>query len=140
MNNDPNTPDVILGSWFFLSSRHVRENTEVFTEHNIKRVIDLSNLPGLAEIPGVHYTLYQIDDRPTTDLSGIFNDIHQTIDEGREEGTSVLVHCNQGISRSAAIVMSYLIAKEKMTLKEAWHYVKSRRRVAHPNDGYVHCS
>ena len=51
--------------------------------------------------------------------------------------SKILVHCIQGISRSTSVVIAYLIAKENMTLKEAYEHVRSRRDIARPNKNFI---
>ena len=48
----------------------------------------------------------------------------------------VLVHCERGVSRSAAVVMAYLLQQRLVsTAQEALQFVQSLRRVARPNMG-----
>ena len=42
-----------------------------------------------------------------------------------------------GMSRSATIVIMYLMRGEKMTLKEAWEFAKERRYLIKPNPKFV---
>ncbi|KAG5641007.1 hypothetical protein DXG03_006390 [Asterophora parasitica] len=49
----------------------------------------------------------------------------------------ILVHCAEGISRSVAVVAAFLIAQYGWTPAEAVQYIKSKRRVADPNFGFV---
>eukprot|EP00619_Florenciella_sp_RCC1007_P006291 CAMPEP_0205903526 /NCGR_PEP_ID=MMETSP1325-20131115/151_1 /ASSEMBLY_ACC=CAM_ASM_000708 /TAXON_ID=236786 /ORGANISM="Florenciella sp., Strain RCC1007" /LENGTH=420 /DNA_ID=CAMNT_0053269185 /DNA_START=54 /DNA_END=1315 /DNA_ORIENTATION=+ len=53
---------------------------------------------------------------------------------GRDRG-AVLVHCQRGVSRSASVVIAYLIT-EGMTRDEAYTLVKRRRRLVDPNIGF----
>lgn len=48
------------------------------------------------------------------------------------------MHCFQGISRSATVVCAYVIANAAngMTAQEAIDFVRSKRGVANPNDGF----
>ncbi|VDK56174.1 unnamed protein product [Cylicostephanus goldi] len=41
-----------------------------------------------------------------------------------------------GVSRSASLVMIYLVKYERMTLRQAYHYVKSCRPIIRPNVGF----
>ena len=61
------------------------------------------------------------------------------IDRARAVNSSVLVHCVAGISRSSTIVIAYLMKRENMTLKDAYTYVKSKRTIIRPNQGFLKC-
>jgi len=43
----------------------------------------------------------------------------------------------KGVSRSASIVAAYLMAVYGWTPQQAVHFVKSKRRTADPNSGFV---
>ena len=53
------------------------------------------------------------------------------------EGGKILVHCVQGMSRSASVIISYLMLKRGMKLKDAHEHVKGRRSIIRPNEGFV---
>ena len=48
----------------------------------------------------------------------------------------VLVHCQSGASRSATIVIAYLMWNKKMKYMEASKYVKEKRFIVFPNPGF----
>ena len=49
----------------------------------------------------------------------------------------MLVHCAQGRSRSATIVIAYLMTAKKMRLREAYDLVKRKRPQISPNPCYL---
>jgi protein-tyrosine phosphatase len=51
--------------------------------------------------------------------------------------TRVLVHCGEGISRSVSVVAGFLMAQYGWGRDEAVNYIKSKRRVANPNFGFM---
>lgn len=53
------------------------------------------------------------------------------------EGRSVLVHCAGGVSRSATIVIAYVLQACGMTLAEAFDHVRQSRPVIGPNAGFM---
>lgn len=54
----------------------------------------------------------------------------------KDRGGRTLVHCVAGVSRSATLCMIYLVKHERMTLRQAYHFVKSARPVVKPNVGF----
>jgi protein-tyrosine phosphatase len=56
-----------------------------------------------------------------------FEDAFTFIQDARAQNGKVLVHCRRGISRSAAIVVGYLMSHENYTYEEALDFVKEKR-------------
>lgn len=55
----------------------------------------------------------------------------------QQENGKVLVHCIQGSSRSAAIVIGYLILTRKYDYDKAYQIVREKRRIASPNPKFM---
>ena len=51
-------------------------------------------------------------------------------------GGKALVHCVAGVSRSAAIVIAYLMKHKRLPLREAFTLVRARRPFIRPNVGF----
>lgn len=49
----------------------------------------------------------------------------------------VLVHCGEGVSRSVSVVAAFLMASQGWPPMQAIDYIKSKRRIANPNFGFV---
>lgn len=47
------------------------------------------------------------------------------------------MHCQAGVSRSATIVIAYLMKHTLMTMPDAYKYVRSRRPVVSPNLNFM---
>ena len=88
-------------------------------------------------LPGVVYTVVAADDVPSYDMRGAVMTAMRAIDAARARDEKVLVHCHMGISRSATIVLMYLMLRKHMTLAEAYAYLKSVRDVIRPNEGFM---
>ena len=54
-----------------------------------------------------------------------------------DSGGRILVHCQMGQSRSAAVVIAYLVAERQWPVTEAAEYVRECRGVARPNAGFM---
>ena len=71
--------------------------------------------------------LVKILDLESENLLEHFEASYQFIEDCFEHNGIVLVHCVHGVSRSATIVISYLMKHLKIPLKSAFSQVKNRR-------------
>ena len=53
------------------------------------------------------------------------------------DGGHILVHCAAGVSRSATVVIAYLMTRKHLTYSAALELVKSNRPVVNPNIGFA---
>ncbi|XP_074381978.1 dual specificity protein phosphatase 1-like [Apium graveolens] len=83
------------------------------------------------------YRTVDVQDRHDVNIAQYFDDCIGFIDEAKEMGGNVLVHCFVGRSRSVTIVVAYLIKKHGMSYSEALQHVKSKRAIASPNSGFL---
>lgn len=78
------------------------------------------------------------EDAADEDLLHRFDESFGFIESARQqENGGVLVHCFMGYSRSSTIVLSYLMRKEGLSLKDAMDSVKKLRNIG-PNAGFLH--
>ncbi|KNE60737.1 hypothetical protein AMAG_06099 [Allomyces macrogynus ATCC 38327] len=66
------------------------------------------------------------------DLHAVVRDANAFIAGHLARGRAVLVHCMCGVARSAALVIAYLMAEDRMPLARAYALVKHKRAIA-PN-------
>ena len=64
------------------------------------------------EADGVQYKRYYLKDHVGEDIACIFYDALAFIQDCRNKGGKVYIHCVQGVSRSATICIAYLIFTE----------------------------
>ncbi|OXA50272.1 dual specificity protein phosphatase 3 [Folsomia candida] len=75
-------------------------------------------------------------DVPTYQLNRYFNETSAFIDDAVQSGGKCLIHCIQGISRSATLVIAYLMMKKELTVYDALSLVRNKRKIW-PNDGFL---
>lgn len=56
---------------------------------------------------------------------------------GQQQENRVLVHCKMGASRSVSVVICYIMVKWNRSFQDAFKMVKSLRKQASPNQGFV---
>lgn len=91
-------------------------------------------------VPCFHRSCFQyktvtIYDDAEEDISQHFHTTNQFITEARKAG-GALVHCYAGRSRSATLVLAYLVACEGMSLQDAYAVLLAARPCASPNVGF----
>eukprot|EP00037_Helgoeca_nana_P024890 m.267078 g.267078 ORF g.267078 m.267078 type:complete len:359 (-) comp26778_c0_seq1:9284-10360(-) len=79
------------------------------------------------------YLRLSIKDCWNQNLPSHFDEAFGFIDSAKESGGKVMIHCTAGISRSAAIAIAYLMSAKRMSVTDAYGYVKSKRPVISPN-------
>ncbi|VDM43161.1 unnamed protein product [Toxocara canis] len=83
------------------------------------------------------YLKIRVCDEASTELLKHWNQTNQFIKEAKEKGSSVLVHCKKGISRSSSTVIAYAMKEYGWGLSQAMEHVKKKRDCITPNKGFV---
>ncbi|KAG9345926.1 hypothetical protein JZ751_007740 [Albula glossodonta] len=87
--------------------------------------------------PTVDYHGVPANDLPTFDISPYFYPSADYIDEAlNTPGARIFVHCAVGVSRSASLVLAYLMIYHHFSLVEAIRKVKESRWIF-PNRGFL---
>uniref|UniRef100_A0A669QH84 Dual specificity phosphatase 19 n=1 Tax=Phasianus colchicus TaxID=9054 RepID=A0A669QH84_PHACC len=83
------------------------------------------------------YKTISILDLPETDIISYFPECFEFIEKAKIQDGVVLVHCNAGVSRAAAIVIGFLMNSERLSFASAFSLVKSARPSICPNPGFM---
>lgn len=83
------------------------------------------------------YLVIPLPDTARAPIAQHFDKVHAYIDAAHAANGVVLVHCFAGVSRSATMVVSYLMKKHRWTLRRALAHVRQRRPVVEPNAGFL---
>lgn len=86
--------------------------------------------------PGVEYIHIPVTDSPLSPLRDHFDQVADKIQSTAERHGCTLVHCNAGVSRSAALCLAYLMKHRGVSLLEAHRLLKSCRPIVRPNPGF----
>ena len=94
--------------------------------------------PSYAMDSGINYKQLLASDNGVQNLRQFFEEAFEFIDEARANLSSVLVHCQAGISRSPTIAVAYLMKHYPgMAMAEAYKFVKTRRSIISPNLNFM---
>ncbi|XP_028398633.1 serine/threonine/tyrosine-interacting protein A-like [Dendronephthya gigantea] len=83
------------------------------------------------------YLVINIADKMTENIIGHFPLVKEFLNECQQTNGKVLIHGNTGISRSAALVIAYVMETYGLTYREAFLHVQNKRFCINPNEGFV---
>ncbi|KAL0227450.1 hypothetical protein RCL1_003594 [Eukaryota sp. TZLM3-RCL] len=84
------------------------------------------------------YHVIDLLDSPSQDILSILFDTNSFIASGLASNGKVLVHCHQGVSRSCAIVIAFIMLKLRFSYDDAYKTVKEKRKICSPNAGFAY--
>jgi len=109
---------------------------EILNRFNISSIVIAGKSLQKKEFSNINYLKLEIDDSLEQDLISYLSLSNKFI-ENTLNKSSVLIHCYSGISRSASIIIGYLILKKKFTYNDAYELLKSKSKSINPNSNFV---
>ncbi|XP_078808911.1 dual specificity protein phosphatase 18-like [Oryzias latipes] len=120
----------------YLSSRKSANDSSQLKVNKITCIINVSEARSSCP-PGVdEYVHIPVSDSPLSNLRDHFDWVADKVRVTAENGGRTLVHCNAGVSRSAALCMAFLMRHRGATLLDAHAWLKSCRPIIRPNHGF----
>eukprot|EP01126_Amoeba_proteus_P020420 TRINITY_DN2077_c0_g1_i14.p1 TRINITY_DN2077_c0_g1~~TRINITY_DN2077_c0_g1_i14.p1 ORF type:complete len:224 (-),score=35.49 TRINITY_DN2077_c0_g1_i14:72-743(-) len=126
-------PDLILEGLYLGSIMDTR-SIVTLRELGIKRILSVCS-EDVYKHPEILYKKIDLQDDMNQQLLSVLPECFEFID--LINCGNVLVHCVRGISRSASVVIAYMMVHRGMPLKEAHKFVKSKREMIYPNGNFL---
>ena len=101
---------------------------------SVRRIINMTQSAGFHE-GRLEYLHIDIDDTDVAPILKFVDRANAFLDEGLRSSEHVLVHCQSGMSRSATLVIAFLMSRG-MSLADAYETTRSARPVILPNRGF----
>ncbi|XP_071560350.1 dual specificity protein phosphatase MPK-4 isoform X1 [Temnothorax nylanderi] len=124
----------------FLGNLTAATDVDWLKDAGITRILTIDSCPLPRKIqerlPNLIIKYIQMTDMPREDLLTHFEDSYEFIDRALDSDGRILVHCYFGVSRSATLVIAYIMKKRKLSFVDALQVVKSKRRFVAPNPGF----
>ena len=103
---------------------------------NIAYVFNITLEAPMINCPGVHCVRVAINDVHGENIFCHFDTIADQLHYLMANNHNVLVHCVAGISRSASIVLAYLMKYLQMELRVAYKFLHTKRPIVRPNSSF----
>ncbi|KAM3181039.1 hypothetical protein ACTXT7_015123 [Hymenolepis weldensis] len=128
----------VLDFLYLGNSRDAR-NSKSLKRLGITHIINATHdLPNYVEDNNeIKYLRVAVEDNGTADLMPYFVPVIEFIDGAIRSKGCVLVHCQEGISRSASLVVAYIMAHSNLLLVDALTVVSHARPIICPNINFL---
>ena len=147
----------ILDDFLYLGSIRALKNIEYLQDLGITHIISLAGKINVNNEFIVH--VCHINDNKDTNIIQLFDSIFNIFNyldninqKKKSKGKSnnkkiikykknkkniILIHCLAGMSRSASVVIGYLMYQYKLSLMESFQHVYNKRNCINPNIGFL---
>lgn len=124
--------------FLYLGNERDAADLQRIKELDISYVLNItSHVPKYFEGQGIKYKRLPASDSACQNLRQYFEEGIEFIDEARQNGANILVHCHAGVSRSATLTIAYILKHSKMTMMDTYRYVKGKRAIISPNFNFM---
>ncbi|RMX67096.1 hypothetical protein DD238_003792 [Peronospora effusa] len=133
-DNTPVEVDAVSG--LFIGSYGAANNKEALTGAGITHILCVSSTLPLNFPQVFTYLQLKVADQSSVSISKFFDRAFAFIDSALSSEGKVLVHCFMGRSRSATIIIAFLMARHGFTYLDALCELRRVRPQAQPNRGF----
>ena len=123
--------------WLYLGAAYDANREEEIKRMKITHILNLQHETVCCKWAGIDYLDIKVSDHSDSPISSHFAKLIEWLEAVRISDGIALVHCRQGISRSATVTIAYLMKKLNIPYALAHDIVKRRRPVINPNIGFV---
>ncbi|KAI3429443.1 hypothetical protein D9Q98_005537 [Chlorella vulgaris] len=113
-------PSEVVPGFLYLGSYDHASRHEILKTFGVTHI--LNTVPTCQALYKNSFTYHTVTASPPP-----LDECYSFLDEVQQQGGKVLVHCMSGLSRSAVVVMYYLMRRNTWRLSEAYQWVKDRR-------------
>lgn len=128
----------VLTNALYISSYQVASDAAALKQAGITHIVNTAGDVCENCFPNLFsYCTYYLKDINGEDISLLFYRTIEWIHEAIKTGGRVFVHCHQGVSRSATMVIAYLMWKEHISFEVAHERLRKVRPICNPNTGFT---
>mmetsp|Transcript_9312 Transcript_9312/g.6683 ORF Transcript_9312/g.6683 Transcript_9312/m.6683 type:complete len:123 (+) Transcript_9312:10-378(+) len=111
----------------FLGDAMAANSSKILENAGITHILNVTDIVPCKFPKRFQYKQIRVPDAEKTDLRRRFEDCFNFIYSGTKDNNKVLVHCYAGMSRSATIVIAFIMKEHKIKFGEAFKFVRQKR-------------
>jgi atypical dual specificity phosphatase len=122
----------------YLSDMYSATDPLTLKRLGITHVVSVVKDPWYKYPTTIRHLCLPIHDLPSSNIEGYLDSCVTWIKHALDkEDARVMVHCMWGMSRSASIVIAYVMATRGTSLLRSLSHVRGKRKVVRPNQGFL---
>jgi len=129
--------EVVPGA-VYLGGYQVAGDLACLQRHGITHIVNMAADVCDSSFPQhFSYLTYYLKDTNNEDISPLFYRTLDWMQSAVERGGRVLVHCREGVSRSATMAIAYLMWRQGLSFEAAHEKLRRSRPICNPNTGFI---
>ena len=135
IKNDTKATEII--PHLYIGSINCASNLEELKSKNITHILCCGIGLNLFFPDKFKYKRIDLIDNKNSNIRQYFDETNKFINDALVKEGNILVHCQAGISRSASIIIAYLMKHKNMNFNKAFGLIKEKRGQMQPNSGFI---
>lgn len=124
--------------FIYLGGKTVADDKYVLKQNNISHILNCAGSVCANKFPEEFtYKTFYLLDGVHQEISSLFYEVIDFCEQARETSGKIFIHCQQGVSRSSALAICYLMWLHRWNFEKAFEFLKERRSVCSPNAGFI---
>lgn len=126
-----------ITDYLYVSGLSVARDMQLLVDNSITLILNACSHECDNRFPELFaYKNFYLKDRSSEDISAVLYDLIEAVDVVQAQNGRVLIHCQQGISRSATLCIAYLMHAYKTDFQSTCELVQKKRAISQPNFGF----
>ena len=105
------TPHLFISNWYISNDINFIQSKNIRAVITLEKTLKPQNIVDYYRSHGIDFMYIPINDSPDENIYQYFDPTFEFIKKHIDRGENVLVHCAAGVSRSATIIIHYIIRK-----------------------------
>eukprot|EP00930_Biecheleria_cincta_P056269 TRINITY_DN42418_c0_g1_i1.p1 TRINITY_DN42418_c0_g1~~TRINITY_DN42418_c0_g1_i1.p1 ORF type:complete len:782 (-),score=95.94 TRINITY_DN42418_c0_g1_i1:111-2456(-) len=128
----------VLPGVLFISGYQVASDEDALRARKITHIVNTAaDICDCCFPDKFQYRTYYLKDANWEEISLLFYKTLEWIHEAISKGGRVLVHCREGVSRSATFIIAYLMWRLNLSFEAAHDHIRQARPICNPNTGFT---